>query len=172
MKAPLRMDRQDFVSAIVLIAFATAVLVESLRMERLEELEINPYTAPGLVPGLLGLMLLACGIALFVRSAIRGGWRLGLSTDGFAEFITSDVARRVALTLALTYGFAIVLFGRLPFGVAAAAFIFAFVVLAERQSAGGARPTLMGLAIALTVAAVAGFGIEAVFRQVFFVKLP
>ena len=70
------MVKADFVTGLVLIALGIATVVASLRMPRFEELEINPYTAPGLVPGALGLVILILGAALFVRAARAGGWRL------------------------------------------------------------------------------------------------
>ena len=53
--------------------FGFAVLVLSLRMDRLEAQNINPYTIPGLLPGLLGIVMLGLGILLGVRSWRRGG---------------------------------------------------------------------------------------------------
>ena len=75
---PKPMDKLDFVSSLVLTAFGIGVIVESLRLPRLDHLNVNPYTVPGIVPGLLGVLLTACGLAILIRSVLRGGWRLGL----------------------------------------------------------------------------------------------
>lgn len=172
MKSPSTMDRYDFISAIVLIAFAGAVLFESLRMDRLGQLNINPYTVPGLVPGLLGAILLACGFALLIRSAARGGWRTGIGPATAGAALASPTVRRVGLVLLLCYGFAIFLFGWLPFGLAAAAFIFAFIMLLGPSEYPSTGARMRAVLIALAIALIAGYGIDLVFRQIFFVKLP
>src|SRR5664279_6598740 len=58
------------------MVFGIAVLVLSWRMDRLEAQHINPYTVPGLLPGLLGLVMLLLGTLLALRSWGRGA-RLG-----------------------------------------------------------------------------------------------
>lgn len=169
---PARMDRFDFLSAIVLIVFASGVLIESLRMDRLGQLDINSYTVPGLVPGLLGGLLLACGIALLIRSTARGGWRLGMEPGTAAAFFADGATRRVGLTLVLTFGFALGLFGRLPFGLAAAIFIFAFIWLLGERTFSNRSDKLKHIAYTATIALVSGYAIALVFTQIFFVKLP
>ncbi len=169
---PKPLDRADFVSAIALIAFALAIVVESLRIDHLEGLDIDPYTAPGLVPALLGGLLFLCGIALLVRSASRGGWRLKPDTGALPGLWRSDAVRRVGLTLLLTFGFALGLFGRLPFGPGAAIFVFAFILLLGPRlrfsDPGWARQVAVAAAIALG----AGYGIAVIFTDVFIVRLP
>jgi hypothetical protein len=55
------------------MAFGFAVLALSWRMDRLEAQHINPYTVPGLLPGLLGIVMLLLGGLLALRSWRRGG---------------------------------------------------------------------------------------------------
>ena len=74
---PTAMIKADFITSVVLIAFSIAYMVESYRMPRLEAQNINPWSAPGVVPGFLGLILLVLGLVLFVRSVFKGGHRLG-----------------------------------------------------------------------------------------------
>ena len=64
------MVKADFVTGLIFFALGVAVVVESLRMPRFEELDVNPYTAPGLVPGILGAIILMLGAVLFVRAAV------------------------------------------------------------------------------------------------------
>jgi len=51
--------RADLVAAALWISFGAAVATGAWRMDRLERLNINPYEAPGLVPGLLGVLTFA-----------------------------------------------------------------------------------------------------------------
>src|SRR5258708_22172501 len=64
--------RSDFVAALIWIAFGTAVAIGSWRMDRLENQDVNPYTVPGLLPGLLGLAIGFFGTLLLARA-----WRQG-----------------------------------------------------------------------------------------------
>lgn len=49
--------RNDLRDAIGWIVFGLVVLVGSVTMDRLERQHINPYTVPGLLPGILGLAM-------------------------------------------------------------------------------------------------------------------
>ena len=60
--------RADLIFSALLTALALAVVVESWRMPRLAELGVHPMSAPGLTPGLIGLVLAALGMALLLRS--------------------------------------------------------------------------------------------------------
>ena len=55
------------------MVFGIAVLALSWRMDRLEAQNINPYTVPGLLPGLLGLVTILLGGLMALRSWRRGG---------------------------------------------------------------------------------------------------
>ncbi|MGZ5216544.1 MAG: hypothetical protein ACXWKD_10145, partial [Caldimonas sp.] len=59
------------------VVFGGAVLIGSLRMDRLEAQHINPYTVPGLLPALLGIVMVLLGVLLVVRS-----WRRGARFSG------------------------------------------------------------------------------------------
>src|SRR6478672_4752889 len=91
-----RPARADLHDALGWIALGAAILVGSLTMDRLENQNINPYTVPGLLPGLLGAAMLLLGGVLAVRS-----WRRGaLGEPGPAA--TPDVrAQRVRIAVVL-----------------------------------------------------------------------
>jgi hypothetical protein len=168
---PTRMDRLNFVSSLVLTLFGAGVTIESARMPRLENLSVNPYTVPGIVPGVLGVLLTLCGLAVLVRSVARGGWRLGLTREGVALWLRSTAARRTGLTLALTLTFALVLFPFVPFYLATPIFIFSFIVSAEAMALGH-WPQRRTILSAAALAIIAGFVIGYVFQDLFLVRLP
>src|SRR5213082_2304173 len=64
--------RSDMADALGWMALGIAILVASVSMDRLESQHINPYTVPGLLPGLLGLAMMLLGGVLAVRSWQRG----------------------------------------------------------------------------------------------------
>jgi hypothetical protein len=61
--------RSDRWSAALWAAFGAVVVIASWRLDRLENLHINPWSAPGLTPGVVGLLmiLLAAGLAIQSR---------------------------------------------------------------------------------------------------------
>src|SRR5947199_9565928 len=95
--------RSDFLSALGWMALGIAILIGSVMMDRLEKQDINPYTIPGLLPGLLGIAMAILGALLAARS-----WRPGL----LAPAVTGSAATRRAerhrlvlvLGLCLTFG--------------------------------------------------------------------
>src|ERR1700712_586160 len=60
--------RSDFLSALGWMALGIAILIGSVTMDRLEKQDINPYTIPGLLPGLLGIAMTILGALLAARS--------------------------------------------------------------------------------------------------------
>lgn len=157
------MTRADLISAVLLGALGLAVVVESWRMPRLESLDVNPWSVPGLVPGLIGAVLLLLATALLVRSLLR--LRRGDSGAALPELS----ARRLLLAAALTLGYAAGLVGRLPFWLATFLFVTGFIVLFEWQGA-ASRPRTLGVAV--IEGALAAAVVTAVFRYVFLVRLP
>jgi hypothetical protein len=59
----------DRLQGFVWIAVSAVIIYGSWTMDRLERHGAALYTAPGLVPGLLGLVILALGVMLAVRTA-------------------------------------------------------------------------------------------------------
>jgi len=140
-------------------AFGAAVLVASWRMDRLESLSINPWSAPGLMPGVLGALIVLFGLALALRapSAAQpealGSWR------------------RTALALVLCFVFAAGLLGHgLAFWLTAAAFMFV-AILAFRVMDGEALRWRLAASSA-AIAIVAALVISYVFEDLFLVRLP
>ena len=70
--------RSDLKDGLGWMALGVAVLVGSITMDRLEQQHINPYTVPGLLPGLLGIAMVLLGGILALRSWRRGALQLAL----------------------------------------------------------------------------------------------
>ena len=170
-KTPTRMDKLDFLSSIVLTLFGVGVLVESLRMPRLENLKVNPYTVPGVVPGFLGILLILSGLFILTRSVSRRGWQLGLTAENCASWAKSNATGRSLMTLILTLIYALVLFPLVPFYFATPLFVFAFVVSAEALVL-GIWPRWQAVLSGLILAVIAGLIIGYVFQELFYVRLP
>lgn len=161
----------DLRGALGWLALGAAVLIGALRMDRLEAQNINPYTAPGLLPGLLGIVMMLLGGLLAARSWQRGARLRGLG----GVRVDRTVAMRVATVVGLCTAFGAGLVGHgLPFWLAAAIFVsVAIVVLqAPQRAALGRGLTLRDVAVAVAVGLGAGGVITLVFQQIFLVRLP
>ena len=166
------MHRADFVTAIALLAFSISALVHSIQMPRLEHRNINPYTAPGIVPGLLATIIGLLALVLLVRSVRHGGFRLGVNKDSLGAWIRSDGIRRIGLTILLSVAYSLVLIGRVHYIIATAVYVFFFIVVFEwrwGESVSVQRGTILFATIQAVIAAVA---IATLFQYLFLVRLP
>ena len=166
---PTSLVKADFVSALVLLALGVGTVFESWRMPRLEERGIQPYTIPGLVPGLLGVVLLILGIVLLVRASRAGGWQLFGGDPNPARGI---VAKRVAVVLVLTFVYAVGLVGHISYEIATGLFVFAFIAAFEWQPGEALAPRLRHLASAAFQAILVAVVVALVFERIFLVRLP
>src|SRR5688500_3385414 len=135
-------------------AFGGGLIVyASWTMDRLERHGAALYTAPGLVPGLLGLVLVLLGVALALRNR-------GISAP-------SPAMRwgNTPLVLALCLGYATGLIGRVPFWLATFVFVTAFIAIFEYPS----RPRM---ALAPLYGAANSLVVSYLFEAVFLVRLP
>lgn len=162
--------RADLVSALVWIAFGAAVTVGAWRMDRLENLHINKYEIPGLVPGLLGAAIVLLGIVLALRAIGQGALRAA----GAPQAQRDGARLYMALVLGAMLLYSLVLVGHgLPFWLATLLFVSGFIFFfdRERQSALG-RSTGRQLLLALVYGACTSAVVSLVFEQVFYVRLP
>lgn len=160
--------RADLVSAVVWMLLGGAIAIGAWRMDRLEHLHINKYEIPGLVPGILGAVILLLGVLLAVRALSQGALRPLVPEPA------APGAARMALVFAALLLYALVLVGHgLPFWLATSAFVSAFIFFfdRERQTALG-RSTGRQAMLALACGAVAGGVVSTVFQDIFYVRLP
>ena len=169
--------RADFITAVVLITLGLATLYGAWTMDRLEIRRIHPASAPGLVPGGLGLVIAICGALLLIRSIKLGG-HLPLSGEGsFGHWLRSIEARRLALAVVLCLIYPLILVGWLPFWLATGLFVFAFIVAFEWSPQDGEAPPSSArrrsiLAWAAVQAVLVAVIVSIVFQEVFLVRLP
>ncbi len=163
-------SRADLVDGAGWLLLGAAVLAGSVGMDRLANQDVPPFGAPGLLPGLLGLLLLLMGGVLLGRSLRRGA----LSGGGPLHLALPPASGRALLVVALCVAFAAGLVGHgLPFWAAAAGFVTACILLLRQGPAGERRPVdARGVGTALLIGLAAGGVITLVFQQFFLVRLP
>ncbi|MFO1362311.1 MAG: tripartite tricarboxylate transporter TctB family protein [Burkholderiales bacterium] len=172
MSEPGPTPRADLFWALAWIAVGAAMFAGGFTMDRLERQHINPYTAPGLVPALLGIGIAVLGAILLVRSVRRGA--LAAADGGRAAADGGRLA--LALGLCLAYAGGLVgrtLFGwHVPFWLATALFVFASIVAFEWRDRRARGELGRGIAVAAACALGTAAGVTLVFQEVFLVRLP
>lgn len=168
-RMPARSDLRDAVGWMVL---GLATLIASIRMDRLEHQHINPLTVPGLLPGLLGLAMITLGLVLAVRS-----WRRGAFAQAAIAPDSSALQRRkrVALTIALSVGYTVVLVGRgLPFWLASSVYVTSSILIFEWIGSHPGRRRLSARTViqAIVIGVASSVIIWLVFERLFLVRMP
>lgn len=166
---PRPSERADFYGGLAWIALGTAIGIASWRMDRLERMGVSFFTAPGLVPGVLGVLIAACGMVLAARAWQQGAFG---AVQRPPILLRPDVLARVGVTLALCLTFAIVLVGRVPFWTAAAAYLFVQIAVLQYPERKARGEVGRGLVFAAAIALGAAGAIAFMFQEIFLVRLP
>jgi hypothetical protein len=88
--------RSDFAQAIFWLAAGGLIFYGAWTMDRLEKVGVQPFSAPGLLPGILGVFIALLGASMLVRALRAGALRpAGRAAASPIEW------RRVLLPLAL-----------------------------------------------------------------------
>ena len=164
--------RSDFWQGVGWMVFGAAVLVLSVTMDRLEAQNINPYTIPGLLPGLLGMAMMLLGAIVAVRS-----WRRGALEQAREPFTAHqrEVRQRVWTVVALVAVYSVGLVGHgLPFWLASAIFVTGSILILQRMSRDpeARRLTPRVWMKALVIGVLASVITQVVFQDIFLVRLP
>jgi hypothetical protein len=170
---PAREARRDLIGGTLWTVLGCSILIASWRMDRLENQDVNPYTVPGLLPGLLGIVLMLFGTLLAVRGLRRGGRPIFAQTD--FPSIRDGSTRQIVSVLALCLVFGVGLVGRgLPFWAAGALFVSVSILVLQNagRRASGIRLDARQVGKAVLIGVVAGVGITVLFQDIFLVHLP
>ena len=164
--------RSDFRDGVGWMALGAAVLVGSITMDRLQSQNINPYTIPGLLPGLLGIGMLLLGAILALRS-----WRRGALSQSVMPFsaLHRETRKRVWTVIALCTIYSVGLVGHgLPFWAASAIFVTGTIVIMQRMNSDPEerRLTARLWAKAIVIGLASAVVTQLVFQEVFLVRLP
>lgn len=165
--------RVDLRIAAFLLLLGLAILGLALQMPTGLDQKGQIYTAPGLVPGIYGIVIAGLSIWLGVRALRRraSGAVSDASADSTAQAdATSNL--RLALCAILCVAFAVGLIGRLPFWVAAAIFVTLFIVLFEWEPDAAPRARAWAVGTALAQGIATGLIVALVFEKLFLVRLP
>lgn len=157
----------DLATGIVVALIGIFIVVASLGMPTFAERNANILTAPGIMPGAVGVMLALSGLRLTWRSVTR--LRSAADEGGTRSAAPMAIA-------ALGIGFllmaaAVALVGRIDFKLLISAFALAFCAIFLPWH-GTRREKLVRLAAAAFVVLLAGWLIPTGFERIFLVRLP
>ena len=155
------MPRADFVMGLILMVFSGVAVHQSLKIPTYEKDWGGFYAAPGFVPLILGLVTLVMSIALFVRAARSGGYRIIPTRRAVIEFFKSKPTKRWLLAMVYTFGFFFIL-GHVQFYIAAFLILFAFMATFGEHK----------LYISLIISIISSTAVYLVFTKIFLVPLP
>jgi len=158
------MNKADFFTSIFLFLFGLIIFIMSLKMPTFREVGADPYSAPGIVPGILGVIIACMGAILFFRSVIRKGYKIHISFQSIMLFLKNNSIKRflIALFLSLFY---VIFLGKIDYFILTGIYIFSFILAFESKSK---KNIILALLLAVAIAASISF----VFRYLFLVTLP
>ena len=160
--------RSDLAQAVFWLVAGGAIFYGSWTMDRLANLGVQPFSAPGLLPGALGVFIIVLGAAMLVRALRAGALQSRLPTPGNVMDW-----RRVLPPTALCVAYAAVLVGHgLPFWLASWIFVTAMIGMLqfhERREGGELRRLAL---VALAIGAGAGIVVSLIFQELFLIRLP
>jgi hypothetical protein len=162
--------RADLFGGLAWTAFGLAIVAGSITMDRLEQFGATWYTAPGLVPGVLGATIALLGLLLVVR-AMKTGAVAGLAEPWAPTAEGRSSLKRASLATLLSLVYTLGLIGRAPFPVASALFVFAFIMVFDVSPEAPSRIARRATIAAIT-AIVTSAVVTLVFERIFLVRLP
>lgn len=168
---PQKMDKADFITSIFLSLFGLAILLISLRMPTFKNLGANPYSAPGIVPAVLGAILLILGIVLMVRSINRKGYQIKISYSGLILLFKQRSIQRLIIALLLSIAY-IQLLGEINYFLLNSFYILIFVLAYELDFKKSILKQKETIIIAILEAFLIAGSIALIFQYLFLVRLP
>ena len=159
--------KADFYTSIILMVFGITVIVMAVRMPVIN----NQYSAPGVLPTILGIIITILSFIVFVRSLIRSKGKVGISLASVRELLKDLGVRRIIATTVLCVGYALLL-GKIWFPVLTFLFVFSFIVFFEYERKEPFKPQIKKILMAVLVALITSVSIAVVFEEFFFVRLP
>ena len=165
------MVKADLVTSVVLVVFGIAVLVMALQMPTMADRNQSIYSAPGVVPGFIGAMILLLSSSMLIRSIKRKAvsmFKEGAIPKGS---IGQEASRRIFATIALCVVYSFLL-GKIWFPLPTFAFIFVFIILFEYDFKTAFSLQARKVLIAAIIALVTTAAVMLVFQKLFLVNLP
>ncbi|OHD69472.1 MAG: hypothetical protein A2177_11390 [Spirochaetes bacterium RBG_13_68_11] len=166
------MPRADFITSMILIVVGVAAVWNSLEMPRYENQGGNFLDSPGIVPALLGIMLVALSLVVFIRSIVRKGYKLGWNTASLSAVVKDTMTVRMLVTIAFGVVYGLFLMRWLHFIAATLIFVFVFIVVFEYDIKKPLAAQWKVPVFAIVISTATTAGVYLAFTKLFLVNLP
>jgi hypothetical protein len=162
------MARADFYTALVLMVFGVTAVAIARKMPVIQG---ERYSAPGILPTLLGFTIFALSFIMFVRSLRRSRGAVWIKGTSFRAFLKDTATRRILLTIVVCVCY-VVLLGKIYFPALTFLFIFGFVVCFEYDRETPFKAQIKKLMIAALLGLLVSVAVTLTFERLFLVRLP
>jgi hypothetical protein len=163
------MPKADFVASIVLMAFGGWIVVHSINMPRFEDFGANPFSVPGIVPGILGTIITVLSLMVFIRAIRRKGYRLDINQRTLKSTMQDASFKRMTITCSVCIFYGLGMVGAINYYLATFIYVFSFLIIFQYRFSEGysSQKKLIGWSFvqAMLIAGAVG----AVFRYLFLV---
>ncbi|GAK61303.1 hypothetical protein U27_01203 [Candidatus Vecturithrix granuli] len=166
------MPKADFITSILLMIFSLSIVIISIRMPRMQELGANPYSAPGIVPGFLGVIIFMLSLALCMKSVLKNGYTIDLHKKTIRVFFQDQATIRVLLTLFISIIYGVGFLGNISYILATFVYVAGFIMLFEYRCEQPIHTQKKTVMFAMIQAILVTASVAAVFRYLFLVNLP
>ena len=161
------MAKADFFTSVVLMAFGITAIAMAIGMPVIS----TKYSAPGVLPIFLGIVITGLSLIMFIRSLVRMKGQVGISGASIKEALTAVGSLRMIVTVILCLCY-IFLLGKVWFPALTFLFIFAFIIFFEYDRKLPFKSQIKIILIAALVALLASAAVTTLFRYLFLVRLP
>ena len=162
------MIKADFYTSVVLMAFGITVTVMAVKMPVIER---DPYSSPGVLPAVLGVIITGLSFFMLIRSLYRSKGHLGVPGNSVKSFLKEIATRKMIVTIVLCLLY-VFLLGKVQFSLLTFLYVFIFIVFFECDRKIPVVQQKKKLLIAGIVAVLSAVLITVVFQYLFLVRLP
>jgi putative tricarboxylic transport membrane protein len=166
------MPRADFIASMILIVVGVATVWNSLEMPRYEDQGGSFLDSPGIVPAILGVLLVALSLVVFIRSIVKGGYKLGWNRESLTAVLKDTKTVRMLVTIAFGVVYGLVLMRYLHFIASTLIFVFVFIVVFEYDVRKSLAAQWKVPVFASVISVVTTIAVYFAFQRLFLVNLP
>jgi hypothetical protein len=166
------MPRADFVTSMILIVVGVATVWNSLEMPRYEDQGGTFLDSPGIVPAILGVLLIALSLVVLIRSIVRKGYQLGWNRASLSALLKDVTTMRMLVTIAFGVVYGLFLMRWLHFIASTMIFAFVFIVVFEYDIKKPFAAQWKIPVFAAIISATSTLAVYFAFTKAFLVNLP
>jgi putative tricarboxylic transport membrane protein len=166
------MPRADFITSMILIVVGAATVRNSLAMPRFEDQGGTFLDSPGIVPAILGSLLVLLSLVVLLRAIVRKGYRLGINRASLGALLKDQTTVRMLVTIGFGVVYGLFLMRWLHFIASTIIFAFAFIVAFEWDLGKPPAAQWKVPVFAAVISVATTLAVYFAFTKLFLVNLP